>query len=363
MNKSVFIGAALSLCAVTLSSVEANPQRDYWPTKAWRVATPASQGLSKKQLDKVRQFAENDGGSKALIIIRGGYIVGEWYFHGTKASDTHKSASVAKSFTSAVVGRAVTEGKIKGPKQSVADFSGGKFKAVTIEDLLTMSSGIQWAQSFDVDLRRAGRAGSYLDFIKQQKLGKKPGAKFQYKSCDPTLLSCIVKEATGKSMLDYGMATIFRPIGLTRLSWRADSTGVTNGAAGVETTARNYARFGYLFLNEGQWDGQKILAKKWVQRSTVFSKGPNKNYGYLWWHRNYKAPIPKGCYAAKGRGVQRVIVMPKLDMVVVRLGTDPTMNKARWENELLLRVVQSVNGTPTKKPAKGRKKGRRKPIK
>lgn len=356
MKYALAKGLALSLCLIPFIPAEANPQRDYWPTKNWRAAKPASQGFNPNQLKKVKQFAENDGGTKALIIIRGGYIVGEWYFQGAKATDTYKSASVAKSFTSAVVGKAIAEGKIKGPKQSVGDFSqNGQFKAVTIEDLLTMSSGIKWTQQFDIDLRRASRSGSYLDFIRKQSLGKKPGAKFQYKSCDPTLLSCIVRKATGQSMLDYGMAKVFRPIGLTQMTWKADSTGTTNGAAGVETTARNYARFGYLFLNQGQWDGAKILPKKWISRSTVFSKGANKNYGYLWWHRAYKSPIPKGCYAAKGRGVQRVIVLPKLDMVVVRLGTDPTMNKARWENELLTRVVQSVKGTKA-----GSKKKRKK---
>jgi CubicO group peptidase (beta-lactamase class C family) len=325
-------------------------KRDYWPTKEWKTIKPEQAGVDSKRLEKLRHFIERDQTTKGAIVIRNGYIVGEWYFRGFDKNQGHRSASVAKSFTSAIVGKAIAEGKLKGPKQKVGDIhpSAKKFKDLTLENLLSMSSGFNWRNFRDkIEIRLYS---SYIEFIMTRHIQQQPGTKFQYKPVDPNFLSVIVQHVTGKSLKEYGMETLFKPIGISKFDWRGDPKGTTNGAAGITMKTRDYARFGYLFLNNGHWDGKQLLPEKWVKRSTTFAAKGNKSYGYLWWHKRAKAPVPSDTYSARGKYGQRIIIIPSLDMVVIRVGDEFKQRKEVWDQQFLKLAVESALKTPAKAP-------------
>lgn len=329
-------------------SAQADPKpRDYWPTKAWKTAKPETQGVDSEKLKKVQEFFKRDGATKGVVIVRGGYIIGEYYYQGFKATELHRSASVAKSFTSAVVGRAITKGDFVGVQKKVSELypPAKKFKDLTVEHLLTMSSGIAWRNRRDkTDLFISE---SYEAFVKSKNLGQRPGRKFIYKPVDPILLSLTFKHVTGKTLEEYGREHLFKLLGMGKMTWNSDSKKVTHGAGGIMLCARDYARLGYLFLNKGRWGKDQILSKEWVERSTTYQTPDNKNYGYYWWHRRPKAPIPGDMYSARGSGGQRIVVVPSLDLVVVRVGEN-VRKKTQWDHRFMQLIVESIQKSAKK---------------
>ncbi|MDF1664963.1 MAG: serine hydrolase [Planctomycetota bacterium] len=343
MNSEKLSLAVLCLLGISypFSAFAGPTKRDYWPTKAWKSSKPEGQGMDSAKLKRVSAFLKADQATKGVVIVRGGYIVGEYYFRGFKATDSHRSASVAKSFTSAVIGKAIANGDIKSAQQKVAEIypPAKDFKGLTIEHLLTMSSGFAWRTKRDkTDILLAE---SYESYIKTKHLSHRPGRKFIYKPADPMLLSLTLKHVTGKSLRDYGEEHLFKPIGINTMTWRSDSKNVTHGAGGVTMSPRNYARFGYLYLNKGHWDGKQLLPEQWVKRSTTYQTPDKKSYAYLWWHRRPKAPIPADMYSARGSGGQRIIVVPSLDLVVIRVGDD-LKRKVAWDRQFMKLIVESV---------------------
>jgi CubicO group peptidase (beta-lactamase class C family) len=363
-RKLCVLALSLGLIYPMMNNVGAAPKaRDYWPTKAWKSTNPEKQGMSAERLKQLQAFLERDGTTKGVMIVRHGYVVAEWYFRDFKASDKHRSASVAKSFTSAIVGRAIADGKIKGPKQKVSELHplGAQFKDLTIENLLTMSSGFQWRNK--KDKIEIFLADSYEDFLKSKKIVHKPGTKFQYKPADPMFLSVIVQHKTGKTLKDFGVETLLKPIGINEFSWGTDPKGTTNGAAGINMRVRDFARFGYLYLNRGHWDGQQLLPKRWVDRSTTFKTPTRKTYAYLWWTKHYKGPVPADTYAAIGKGGQRIAVIPSLDIVAVRVGDEFKQKKATWDYQFLKHITEAVKPVIPAKKTPVKKALYSKPIK
>lgn len=344
MNSEKLSWVALCLLGILFpQSADAGPQkRDYWPTKAWKSAKPEKQGMDSEKLQRLRAFLKADQATKGVVIVRGGYIVGEYYFRGFKATDSHRSASVAKSFTSAVIGKAIANGHFKSSQQKVAEIypPAKDFKDLTIEHLLTMSSGFEWRNKRDkTDILLAE---SYESYIKTKRLRHPPGRKFIYKPADPMLLSLTLTHVTGKSLEEYGREHLFKVIGIDQMTWKSDSKKITHGAGGITMSPRDYARFGYLYLNKGHWAGAQLLPKKWIERSTTFQTPNKKSYAYLWWHRRPKAPIPQDMYSARGSGGQRIIVVPSLDLVVIRVGDD-LKRKVAWDHQFMKLIVESVN--------------------
>ena len=259
----------------------------------------------------------------SVLIIRNGYIVAEAYFHPYRLSTRHNIYSCTKSFTSALVGIAIDEGYIDGLDHRVLDFfpeytianDDPRKQAMTLEHLLTMTSGLDWPESSvsyssssNILMQMLWRR-DWVQFVLDRPMVAEPGTTFNYNTGVSHLLSAIIGEATGTSTLSFARTHLFEPLGISSVSWRSDPDGITFGGGGIWMTPRDMAKFGYLYLEGGVWDGQQVVPADWVEASV---SAPH--YGYQWWI------LRNGAYAALGYRGQRIFVIPDLEMVVVFTG-------------------------------------------
>ena len=159
-----------------------------------------------------------------------------------------------------------------------------------------------------------------LQFTLDQPMEKEPGTEFLYNSGASHLLAGIIQETTGMTPLEFAKENLFAPLGIERMSWASDGEGLNIGWSEIRMLPRDMAKFGYLFLNQGQWDGDQIISAEWVLESqkphaVAASQGIQSYYGYQWW-----VNPELGFYDAAGAGGNYIIVVPESDMVVVFTG-------------------------------------------
>ena len=312
----------LSIIALTAcsSSPSLTPVQDnYWPTAAWQEATPEKQGMNSTNLESLREYVEeNFPHMSSVLVVRHGYIVFEESYQG-EPNDYHNVASVAKSVISALIGIALREGYIKSLDQEVADFypeyitptSDPQIREITIEHLLTMTSGIEQETSFGQD---------WFKRTLEQPLSDEPGQAFHYNDAAVHLLSGILTRSTHMTALEFGNEHLFQPLGIPLPSWETDPQGNNIGGDGLSLRPRDMAKIGYLYLNQGFWDGQQLVQAEWVRLSTQKHTEADflkEDYGYLWWVTMVDG---HAAYYAAGFGGQYIYVIPDLALVVVITG-------------------------------------------
>jgi CubicO group peptidase (beta-lactamase class C family) len=313
--------------SVAESPVSTPKTPDYWPTEGWRASTPEEQGMDSELLARAMGFVrERNLNVHSLLVIRNGYIVADAYFYPFSRGSKHDIASVTKSFTSTLIGIAIDKGHIKSvnqpvleffPQRTVANLDENK-KGMTLEDLLTMSSGLACiSDSREVTLSQMMASPDWVQFMLDLPMSDKPGTRFVYNSGGSHLLSAIIRESTGMNELAFAEKHLFGPLGISDVIWPLDPQGVNNrGWGDLRVTPHDMAKLGYLYLNEGRWDGKQIVSAQWVAAATskqIRSRLPGHNrYGYQWWIRS-----SGNGYSAVGRGGQRVFVLPDKKMVVV----------------------------------------------
>jgi CubicO group peptidase (beta-lactamase class C family) len=260
----------------------------------------------------------------ALLIIRNDSILFERYYPPLGENDLHPAFSAAKSVVSALVGIAVAEGAIQSVSDPITKYipemKDEGMKDVTIDHLLQMRTGFKYNEGYfnpfgNVAKYYYGRnLGQYLPRLKCR---EKPDQGFQYISAATQLLGVIVERATGKELELYLEEKIWKPLGMEGdATWSIDSRkhSMVKAFCCLNATARDFARFGRLYLNHGQWQGRQIVPEEWVERS-IRPYSPDQNfYSSQWWL------LGKGRYAAVGFLGQYIVVDPAKNMVVVRLG-------------------------------------------
>ncbi|MFH0768973.1 MAG: serine hydrolase [Chloroflexota bacterium] len=321
-----------------------NPVREYWSTKGWRTSTPEEQGIDSQGLVRALDFITKEDHGPAptprrvskldapeinchnITVIRHGYLVADVYFYPYAPGFKHNLASCSKSITATVVGTALDKGYIKSVKQpalelfpnrTVANIDANK-KAMTLEDLLTMRTGLDFTfEQGELTLRLMMQSPDWVQFTLDLPMKERPGTRFEYCSPGSHLLSAIVKENTGISTEAFAQKYLFEPLGIADFAWPADHQGVNYGFGEQCYRPHDMAKIGYLYLNNGFWDGEQILSPEWVAAATTkhtkttLDRGPFDGYGYQWWVSSL------GFYAARGAGGQNIIVIPEKDMVVV----------------------------------------------
>jgi CubicO group peptidase (beta-lactamase class C family) len=296
----------------------------YWPTDGWQSTTPEEQGMDSEILASMIEAVQGEEYSiSSILVVRHGYIVAEAYFYPAYENSYHYVYSVTKSFISALTGIAIEEGYIEGVDQQVLEFfpeyefdnMDADKEAITIEDLLTMSAGFPWNER--VSYNSGGNSarqiinfrGDWVSWILDKPMEYPPGTEFVYNSGASHLLSVIVGESTGMTTRSYAVGRLFTPLGIEDLVWGSDPDGRTTGGWGLSLASRDMAKFGLLYLHNGEWDGQQIVPAEWVEASTqgrVYD-----GYGYQWWLDG------NGIFFAAGLYGQYIYVVPHLDMVVV----------------------------------------------
>jgi CubicO group peptidase (beta-lactamase class C family) len=189
-------------------------------------------------------------------------------------------------------------------------------QAITIEHLLTMSSGLEWSDDIN-NGQMANQSGDWAKYVLDQPMTATPGEQFTYNSGAPTVLSAILQKATGKSPLEFAQTNLFGPLGITDFYWAITPSGLEIGGWGIQMTPRDLAKFGYLYLRGGLWEGKQIIPASWVKASLEKCIDPKmegekrSGYGYLWWLQTY------GVKAAHGLGGQYILLLPSQDLEVV----------------------------------------------
>lgn len=262
-------------------------------------------------------------GTVAFLIIENNEIVYENYAKGYGPTSQTNSYSMAKSMTVALLGKAIEERYIKGLHQPVGDFFPTFDKRLTVGDLASMASGMEWNEDYDNPFSSVAQLYLEKDLRKwmlTQKIVERPGKKFDYNSGNTQLLGMIIEKATGRKVADYLSEKFWKPLGMQENAlWEYDSaqTAMEKTYCCVASNARDFARFGRLFTQGGKWNGAQLLDRDFVEKCLAprFSESPQ--YGYGFWLSNYKN---KRIFLMQGILGQYVISIPEDGLLVVRLG-------------------------------------------
>ena len=357
---AVLIVFLISLIAflVTFSTEAQSKQEDYWPTEGWRTATPESQGMNSELLAEMFRYIHNNNiDIDSLLIVRKGYIVTE---ANKKSPITiYPIGCCTASFSSAVFGIALGKGYIKSIDQKIIDFfpeilngdTGSKKDSITLKHLLTMSSGLEWSHSYEQMMS----SNNWAEFVLNKPVIQEPGAIFNYSTGCSYLLMAVLDKA-GLDVEDFAQKNLFTPLGIssTEYIWVKDkyNKGILDGGYGLNMRPRDIAKFGYLYLKGGFWDGQQIIPKAWIEESTKEQiKIPRNsfdiNYGYQWW------VSPFG-FAAVGFNGQFMVISPEHELVVV-LKNNNIFSKGETEiylgKKYILPAIQTLMPLPENEKA------------
>jgi CubicO group peptidase (beta-lactamase class C family) len=260
---------------------------------------------------------------RSLLVSHRGSLVLERYYGGARASQLANIKSASKSIISALVGIAVAKGSIPSVDQTIADYfpelakdPEPKKRAITIEDLLTMRSGLEstsgreygaWVQS-----------KNWVRYVLAQPLIDEPGTRVEYSTGTSHLLSAILTKATKKSTWQFAQEELAKPLGFTLAQWPQDPQGIYFGGNDMLMTPRQMIRFGELYENDGRIGDRALIPKPWVEQTAVGRGrsrwGSDREYGLGWWIRDFG---PHKSFYAWGYGGQFIFVVPSLDLVVV----------------------------------------------
>ncbi|MDY6792380.1 MAG: serine hydrolase [Thermodesulfobacteriota bacterium] len=311
------------------NSVSAQPKkREYWPTSGWKMSTPEMQGMDSAKLSIADEFIQNRlPDAFSLLVVKNGYLVFEKYYSWGSPEKYAVVHSVTKSVTSALIGISLKKGYLNSVDQRLIEFFPQYFngevdprkKKITVRHLLTMSAGFQWDDR-GPSMRNWYTSPDWLKFAIQLPQEKNPGDEFNYNSSTSHLLSAILSKSTKTTALYFAKRNLFEPLGIQSAYWHQDPQGYHIGGFGLGLSARDLAKLGFLYLNNGYWNGQSIVPEYWVKQSTAQQiqairhpiYGPF-GYGYQWWVKKVD-----GCssYRAWGRRGQFIVVVPELDLVI-----------------------------------------------
>ena len=318
----ILIALLLIATAITSSAIAAPPDQDaVWPTKGWIDSAPEAQGMDSARLAEMfTAVQERAINLHSVVITRGGVLVAEAYAPPETAEARQNLYSVTKSVTAMLFGMAWDDGSIESLDQPVADYfpawAEDERTAITLEDMLTMRSGLAWPDTFMMLTLAMAASDDWVEFVLDRPSDVPPGTEFVYNSGTTHLLSAITQIATGQPAQDFGQDRLFDPLGIAPedFVWQSDPQGVTSGAWGLLMTARDAAKIGYLMLRDGMWGGERLLSSDWIAMATTpyVEFDADRDYGYQWWVYH-----DGEYYAATGAFGQMLIVMPTLDLVVV----------------------------------------------
>ena len=284
-------------------------------------------------LDGARAYAFQPGkNTQGVVVTRRGTLVAEWYADNRDAKSYAASWSMAKSFTSALVGIAIHEGAIPSVDVPLVDYfpewAGSPRDQIRLEDVLHMSSGLEWNEEYQIDMATESdvvqllvTTESPVEYVLARPLGAAPNTAFNYSSGDTLLLSAILAASTGQSAGDYARSRIFSKLDIEGAEWWRAKTGETLTYCCLDMTSRDFARFGLLYMQHGEWEGEQLVPTEWIDASLT-SSPTYAGYGYQWWLEGKVDPeLPADLFMANGHDGQFIYVIPSLELVVVRNGT------------------------------------------
>lgn len=309
------------------------PQPDtlpYWPTEGWQTRPPEAQGIDSSRLaEAMLSWQEQGIPIHSLMLIRNGYVVADSTFYPYDGQSAHDVASVTKSVMSILIGIAVDQGKLSlddtmvsfFPNRPIANLDARK-EAITVRHLVGMTSGLECLIDGQENNTVIAMFASpdFAQFVLDRPMAAEPGSEFFYCNSAFHLLSPILQQATGMTALEFAQQNLFEPLGIEDTPWPTDPQGHNIGFGAISLHPQDMARLGLLFLQKGQWEGEPIVSRAWVEESTKAQinapdQAPNP-FGYGWW----ADADMEGVYFAGGRLGQYILVYPQWDMILVTTG-------------------------------------------
>ncbi|HZK07770.1 MAG TPA: serine hydrolase [Bacteroidales bacterium] len=276
----------------------------------------------------------NQNHTLAFLIIRNDTLLYEQYFKGTDSASIMPSFSVSKSFVSALVGIAIGEGKIQSVDQPVTDFIPGlldndtAFRQITIDDLLNMRSGVRFNEGYAspfADMAKYYYGTNLQRYVLKLKIDRPPDEIYNYQSVNTLLLGMALERATETSLNEYLSEKLWKPLGMSvDVGWSIDSErhGTIKAFCCLDAPARDFARFGRLYLNNGQWHGQQIIPEEWVEETMQIVNDSRDGQGYSY-TRQWRVK-DDGAIFAKGLLGQYIYIDPQRNLLMLRFGTKAT---------------------------------------
>ena len=297
----------------------------YYPTNGWQTNTPEEQGVDSLKLAKLlKTIQKNNLQVNSLIFVRNGVVILDAYFYNPyDGTFPHDMASVTKSIMTTLIGIAAGQGKIQLdqpilsylPNRTIANLDSNK-EQITVRHLTGMVNGFESGCMAD-DMGTLNQMRSNPDWIQaalDRKMVGEPGKKFCYDSPGMHLLSAILQESTGMTALEFAQKYLFEPMGIHDVIWESDPQGYTHGWGDIHLYPQDAAKIGYLFLNNGVWDGQQVVPADWVAQAVMpHVRAGADDYGYGWW-------VEKNSFGAMGRGGQNIVVFPSQNAIAVTTG-------------------------------------------
>ena len=321
---------------------------DYFPQKpdfpfdavyeqAFVRATPESQGISSDLFTAlIRELdASKDTEMHHFMALRHGKVICECNFAPYPKGMWHITHSMCKSITGMAIGMLIEEEKLK-LDENIYDIFPDHINAfskifrpvITVENLLTMTSGVTFNESGIVS------GNDWLGSFLNASVNGKPGTEFQYNSLNTYVLSAIVTKRTGETLTEYLTPRLFGPLGITKYYWETCPKGITKGGWGLFLCAEDMAKLGQLYLQKGKWNGQQLVSEYWIEISTArHLKTQNDTYGYgyqLWMEQR------PGSFEYNGMLGQNVIIYPDMDMVLVTNAG----NKEMFQDCIMLNIIR-----------------------
>lgn len=332
-----------------LKPLPAQPSDVPWPTAEWpEGALPVSVAA---RLNPLLDFAFSDpapdqmGETHGFLAVQGGRVVAERYWRDHDQDTTHHSWSQAKSMTQALIGILVREGKIDiHAPADVPEWQGtdDPRRAITLDQLLRMSSGLKFAEDYVdagvsdvIEMLFGSGKDDVAAYAAKSPLVHPPGTVWSYSSGTTNIVArCAARAlgASGPAFRDFMMRELFDAIGMASATPKFDAAGTFIGSSFCYCTVRDFARFGLLYLRGGVWDGRRILPEGWVDYARTPTPVPpteELGYGAHWW----LGMAGPGSFSANGYEGQYTLIVPDLDLILVRNGKSPLEQKdqvIRW---------------------------------
>lgn len=347
------------------------PQRTYWPTTEWQTRELQAVDFQQDPFVRMQEYIdEHLPGLHALLVVRYGYLAFERYYQGFHQHSLNSISSATKSVISALIGVALAQGQLSSLDQHMLDFfpeiaareQDTRKQAITLHHLLSFQTGFteEYPHEFWRDVLRS----SLLRPMVEQ-----PGERFFYDNLTVDILAGILMQVTGMKVADFANQTLFETLGIwrgpgTRFAWKQEGAGPhtwhgdalwdeqdgypwkvngqgnSTGSFGAHFTARDMAKLGFCYINNGQWDGIQVISQDYIAASThkQSNGGPpvNANYGYLWWIEQVQG---RHAFFASGFGGKYIYVIPELDLVVVTTASTEQAQKDREQHNKIRALI------------------------
>ena len=398
MFSNKLVTSALTLLLAVSNQVVSAEKKSIisWPQEHWAVSTPQQEGVDEQGITSlVKEISTGTYGSvDHLIITRNGRIIADHQYSvdydeilansdtpNTKGSksipvqfnydDTswhpffdgtnlHTLQSVTKSVTSLAFGIAIDKGLIKGVEQPIYpyftkykyDLTDPRKSEITIEDLLTMRTGIDWYTEggYENNLHSTiimENSNNWLQYILDRPMDRKPGTLYEYNDGSSVLLGKVLSEATGMRADKWTEQNLFKPIGINQHKWKLTPKGEADTEGGLYLSNYDLARVGYLFLRKGQWEDKQVVSEQWINQSVtraVKDISPDNNrvspgYGYQWYILEKNGAL---IYLGSGYGGQYLIVAPDVDIVIAVNSWSTHKKSKKSLYSVLMNIITSI---------------------